>query len=77
MPLPKNPQPNQKLTRKEINGTYQNTTNNANDFYLNPPSQSETFLKEEALTESQLKLESIIYPSEILINEICQIPLEE
>ena len=38
--FPENPIPNQKLERKKINDDYQNTNNNSQDFYLNPPNQS-------------------------------------
>lgn len=37
-PFPENPESNQKLKRKQTGGIYQDTNNNAQDFYLNPPS---------------------------------------
>ena len=73
--FPENPGPNQKLERKKIAGVYQDTNNNANDFYLNPPSKpkTETPLQEsetqsEPQPESDFELleepKTIIYPLE-------------
>lgn len=79
IPFLENPGANQQLKRKVLNGVYQNTNNNGQDFYLYPPSepsqpQTETIPKEETRPESQLQSstepESIIYPSGIIINEI-------
>ena len=82
-PFPENPEPNQKIKRKKIGQIYQDTNNNANDFELSPSSKpkAEVPLKEpqsETQIEPQPKpLEEpkpIIYPSEIIINEILPSP---
>ena len=81
VPFPENPGHNQKLERKKIAGVYQDTNNNANDFYLNPPSKpkteaplQESETQPEPQPESDLELleepKTIIYPSGIVINEI-------
>ena len=36
LPFPENPGPNQQLKRKKINGVYQNTNNNSQDFFIFP-----------------------------------------
>ncbi|MDI6602580.1 MAG: lamin tail domain-containing protein [Patescibacteria group bacterium] len=73
-PFPENPGPNQRLKRKQINGIYQDTNNNSQDFYLYPPSEPETktLLQKEPQPKPQLESqsESLIYPSGIFINEI-------
>ncbi len=87
-PFPENPASNQKLERKKISQTYQDTNNNANDFELNPASKpkTETLPKEEPQPETQMEpqpeaelksLEEpkpIIYPLGVIINEILPDP---
>jgi len=82
-PFLENPGPNQRLKRKNINGDYQSTGNNSQDFYLYPPSEptqskTETFPGEESQPESEPKSlegpESITHLSDIVINEILPSP---
>jgi len=72
--FPENPVASQQLKRKIIDGIYQNTANNSQDFYLYPPSkpETETPLQKEPQPETQLgsQPESLIYPSGVLINKI-------
>lgn len=71
-PFLENPGNNQQLKRKKINGGYQNTNNNNQDFYLDSssvsieekPSQQIKPLPEDELTGEKF------YPSGIIINEI-------
>lgn len=90
VPFPENPVANQQLKRKMLNGAYQDTNNNANDFYLYPPSEpSLPEIEVSPQEEPQLKTQpesplaedgpppAIIYPSGIIINEILpNAPLE-
>jgi hypothetical protein len=76
--FPENPEPNQRLTRKQGNGIYQDTNNNNQDFYLNPPSQPSS-LQEEGQKDqepsSQEKAKSQVYAQGIIINELLPSPL--
>jgi len=64
--FPENPKAGQKLKRKNMNGVYQDTRNNAADFYL----------EEIAKTKEQIqaKTNSVFYPQGVLINEILPSP---
>ena len=84
-PFGENPAANQQLKRKLINGTYQDTNNNSQDFYLYPPSESiqtKTEIQPEFQPEPksepepslQPKEKSTIYPSGLVINEILPSP---
>lgn len=50
-----NPEANQKLKRKQVEGIYQDTNNNAQDFYLDPPSLTikELSVNKETKTETK------------------------
>lgn len=80
-PFPENPSPNQRLERKQISGVYQDTNDNSQDFYLNPPSEQslakiQTPSPEESQPESKLETPNpIIYSSGIIINEILPSPV--
>jgi hypothetical protein len=78
--FPENLEPNQKLIRKQNNGVYQDTNNNSQDFYLNPPSQPSLLQGEEQNPqESSSQGEKIskpqVYAQGIIINELLPSPL--
>jgi len=78
-PFSENPEPNQKLTRKQNNGTYQDTNNNNQDFYLNPPSQppspqEENPKTQEPLSQKEETFKSQEYTQGIIINELLPSP---
>jgi len=75
--FPENPESDQKLKRKNISEVYQNTNNNSQDFYLDPPSQKSSPEETKSLeTQTETKEnQSKTYPKNILINEILPSPL--
>jgi hypothetical protein len=78
--FPENPSPNQKLTRKQRAGLYQDTNNNRQDFYLDPPTEPSLPPKgetkqPEAQAQTEKETQSQIFPSNIFINEIVPSPL--
>jgi len=77
---PENPEPNQRLARKQNNGVYQDTNNNGQDFYLNPPSQpsplqGEGQKSQESLSQEEKISKSQVYAQGIIINEFLPSPL--
>lgn len=74
-PFPENPKAHQKLSRKKLNGSYQDTNDNSNDFYLDSNPEDKQINDEILETENQkeqLKEKNLIsnYDYGIVFNEI-------